>query len=108
MNKRVHEIAKERGLTTKEVLAKLKAAGIEVKASSNVDEDVAVRALANGEPAAAPVKAPKRTAPKAPAQPQPAGDGAAATASQSVPAAPRTAPDATARSKRACRGRCGF
>jgi translation initiation factor IF-2 len=50
MNKRVHEIAKERGLPAKEVLAKLKAAGIEVKAaSSSVDEAVALRALGNGE-----------------------------------------------------------
>ena len=39
MNKRVHEIAKERGIPTKEVLAKLKAAGVEVTAaSSSVDE----------------------------------------------------------------------
>ena len=40
MNKRVHEIAKERGLPAKDVLARLKAAGIEVKAASSiVDED---------------------------------------------------------------------
>ncbi len=50
MNKRVHEIAKERGLPAKDVLARLKAAGIEVKASSSsVDEDVAKRVLANGD-----------------------------------------------------------
>jgi translation initiation factor IF-2 len=49
MNKRVHQIAKERGLAPKDVLAALKAAGIEVKAaSSSVDEDVAARVLANG------------------------------------------------------------
>src|SRR5580704_13831058 len=48
-NKRVHEIAKERGLAAKDVLARLKAAGIDVKASSSsVDEDVASRVLANG------------------------------------------------------------
>jgi translation initiation factor IF-2 len=48
-NKRVHEIAKERGLPAKDVLARLKAAGIEVKAaSSSVDEEVASRVLANG------------------------------------------------------------
>src|SRR6185312_10392489 len=48
-NKRVHEIAKERGLPTKDVLARLKAAGVDVKASSSsVDEDVASRVLANG------------------------------------------------------------
>jgi translation initiation factor IF-2 len=49
MNKRVHEIAKERGLQTKDVLAQLKAAGIEVKsASSSVDEAAAQRVLGNG------------------------------------------------------------
>jgi translation initiation factor IF-2 len=49
MNKRVHEIAKERGLPAKDVLARLKAAGIDVKASSSsVDEEVASRVLANG------------------------------------------------------------
>jgi translation initiation factor IF-2 len=49
MNKRVHEIAKERGLPAKEVLAQLKAGGIEVKsASSSVDEAAAARVLGNG------------------------------------------------------------
>ncbi|HEX3978816.1 MAG TPA: translation initiation factor IF-2 [Solirubrobacteraceae bacterium] len=48
-NKRVHQIAKERGLPAKDVLARLKAAGIDVKASSSsVDEEVASRVLANG------------------------------------------------------------
>jgi translation initiation factor IF-2 len=48
-NKRVHEIAKERGLPAKDVLARLKAAGVDVKASSSsVDEEVASRVLANG------------------------------------------------------------
>jgi translation initiation factor IF-2 len=48
-NKRVHEIAKERGLPAKVVLARLKAAGVDVKASSSsVDEAVASRVLANG------------------------------------------------------------
>ena len=32
--KRVHEIAKEQGLTSKELLAKLQAAGIEAKAAA--------------------------------------------------------------------------
>ncbi len=50
MNKRVHEIAKEQGVPAKEILAKLKAAGIDVKAvSSSVDEGAALRVLANGE-----------------------------------------------------------
>jgi translation initiation factor IF-2 len=54
MNKRVHEIAKEQGLPAKELLAKLRAAGIEVKAaSSSVDEAVALKALGNGSAPAA-------------------------------------------------------
>jgi translation initiation factor IF-2 len=47
--KRVHEIAKARGLTSKEVIAALNAAGVEVKAAaSSVEEDVAAEALADG------------------------------------------------------------
>jgi translation initiation factor IF-2 len=44
--KRVHEIAKAQGLTSKELLAKLKAAGVEAKAAqSNVEESEALAAL---------------------------------------------------------------
>jgi translation initiation factor IF-2 len=47
--KRVHEIAKERGITSKEALAELKKAGLEVTtASSSVDEADAAKAFANG------------------------------------------------------------
>jgi translation initiation factor IF-2 len=54
MNKRVHEIAKERGLPAKQVLEALKSAGVNVKAaSSSVDEAVAQRVLGNGDGAAA-------------------------------------------------------
>ncbi len=68
MNKRVHEIAKERGLQPKEVLARLRAAGVDVKAaSSSVDEAIAKSVLGNGgKPAAEP--APQR--PAAPEQPR--------------------------------------
>ncbi len=46
MNKRVHEIAKERGLQPRALLERLQAAGIEVKAvSSSVDEALAARVL---------------------------------------------------------------
>src|SRR5579862_5597455 len=85
MNKRVHEIAKEQGLAPKDVLARLREAGIEVKASSSsVDEDVARRVLANGgatatvtATAAAPAKAkPKATKPK-PQSAKAATDGTA-------------------------------
>ncbi len=110
--KRVHEIAKARGLTSKEVLAALNAAGVEAKAAaSSVEEDVALKALdaANGgaapaapaparpipnhpqaiapdPPAAAPAAAPKPAAsaeqPAKPAQPAAGGDGAAGGAAQ--------------------------
>jgi translation initiation factor IF-2 len=47
--KRVHEIAKERGLESKEVLALLQKAGMEVTtASSSVDEAEAAKAFGNG------------------------------------------------------------
>src|ERR671936_218189 len=47
MKKRVHEIARQQGLTSKEVLAALKAAGIEAKvAASSVEEEDALAALA--------------------------------------------------------------
>ena len=76
--KRVHEIAKEQGISSKELIAKLKAAGIEVKAAaSTVDEAEAIRAL-GGNGAAPAQAAPAATAspdtPPAPAAP--AGDGA--------------------------------
>ena len=82
--KRVHEIAKARGLTSKEVLAALKAAGIEAKAAqSSVEEAEALQALkaadgASGDGAAkskASGKAPPEQAPKAEAKPKPDGAG---------------------------------
>jgi translation initiation factor IF-2 len=54
--KRVHEIAKERGIPSKEVLAVLQKAGLDVKAAaSSVDESDVERAFSNG--ADAPTKA---------------------------------------------------
>ena len=97
--KRVHEIAKAQGLTSKELLSKLKAAGIEAKAAqSSVEESDALAALKGsrdgGSPAAtatkaAPKKAPAAEraatksdgAPKAEAKAKaPAADGASASA----------------------------
>jgi translation initiation factor IF-2 len=47
LKKRIHEIAKQEGLTSKEVLAALNAAGIEAKvAASSVEEEDALKALA--------------------------------------------------------------
>jgi translation initiation factor IF-2 len=83
MKKRVHEIAKANGLTSKEVIAALKKAGIEVTAAaSSVEEDVARKALAGGDgshatqpqpsaktaPAKQPAAKPAATATKAPAK----------------------------------------
>ena len=42
--KRVHEIAKEQGIPSKELLERLRAAGVEVKAvASSIEETVALR-----------------------------------------------------------------
>src|SRR5436190_1476100 len=69
--KRVHEIAKERGISSKEVLAVLQKAGLDVKAAaSSVDEDDIARAFSNGAESA-PAEQPK-------AEAAPAGDGAQA------------------------------
>jgi translation initiation factor IF-2 len=90
MNKRVHQIAKEHGLATKEVLARLQAGGLEVKAaSSSVDEDAARRVLADGDGAA------REAAPVTPKQGD--GDGARAR-SGDAPARKRSEPSARARS----------
>ncbi len=67
--KRVHEIAKEKGISSKEVLAILQKAGFNVKAAaSSVDEDDIVRAFSGG------------SADDAPAEP---ADGAKAPAASS-------------------------
>ena len=61
--KRVHEIAKERGITSKEALEVLRKAGLDVKvAASSVEEEEAARAFGNGAGASAP--APAEEAPR--------------------------------------------
>ena len=85
MKKRVHEIAKEQGVPAREVLDKLKAAGLDVKASSSsVDEAAALAALGNGEPAAAAAVPPPAAAP-ADAQRAPV-DGAGEASAAGSPA----------------------
>src|SRR5947209_7572021 len=87
MNKRVHEIAKERGMAPKELLQRLQGAGIDVKAvSSSVDEAVASRVLGNGDRASAADKAP---AAQAPATAQPQAREQAPAGEQPSPPAPR-------------------
>jgi translation initiation factor IF-2 len=76
--RRVHEIAKSAGVTSKELLAALKAAGVEAKAAaSSVEEEVALKALgaANGSgkeqgKSAKPAAPKKEAAKKAPAKAQ--------------------------------------
>src|SRR6266536_3582391 len=89
--KRVHEIAKAQGLTSKELLAKLKAAGVEAKAAqSSVEESDALAALKGSgsgpsgggtatKAKAAPAKAGAKSAGTA------GGDGAGASAPKASP-----------------------
>jgi translation initiation factor IF-2 len=92
--KRVHEIAKANNISSKEVLAALKAAGIQAKvAASSVEEADATRAIEaakNGGGGTA-TQAPPKEAPKAaPAQPQAAAPAAAKPApQQAAPAQPQ-------------------
>src|ERR1700679_2694703 len=96
--KRVHEIAKEQGLSSKELLQKLKAAGVEAKAAaSSVDEAAVLKALSGNGAAArstAPAEVESAPAPEpppaAPAEP-PATQGAEGE-SGSQPAAERVRP----------------
>ena len=83
--KRVHEIAKAQGLTSKELLAKLNAAGVEAKAAqSSVEESDALAALKNsggGGSTATATKSkaaakPKAAAAKTAASPKAQADGA--------------------------------
>ena len=103
MSKRVHEIAKERGLPAKEVLEKLRAAGINVKAvSSSVDEADAAKALGNGAPPAAgnaaPADAPRKSGDgKAPAAKPRDGKGGPAGKGPDGARAPRAEAQAPAR-----------
>jgi len=86
--RRVHEIAKEQGLTSKELLAKLAAAGIPAKvAASSVEEADALRAL--GGNGAAPAEAKPAAAPAPGAGSDPA---AAPPDADGTPAQPKQRP----------------
>jgi translation initiation factor IF-2 len=98
--KRVHEIAKAQGTTSKELLAALKAAGVEAKAAqSNVEESDALAALkaADGGGGTATKEKPK-AAPKAEAKPMPAPEGEAKPAAQGE-AAPKPVPQRSGEAK---------
>jgi translation initiation factor IF-2 len=97
--KRVHEIAKEQGLSSKELLEKLRAAGVEAKAAaSSVEEALALKALAgdSSTPAAknGTAPAPAASAPATPAAPAPSKPAAQSAPAPSAKAA--TPPPAAA------------
>ncbi|HEX3911055.1 MAG TPA: translation initiation factor IF-2 [Solirubrobacteraceae bacterium] len=94
--KRVHELAKEHGLSSKELLEKLHAAGVEAKAAaSSVEEALALKALGGGSAAAGANGSAAASAPPAATTPTPGAPTppAPATPRQPVPAAqPKPAP----------------
>ncbi len=92
MKKRVHEIAKEQGMTSKELLEKLHAAGVDAKAAaSSIDESAALKVLgSNG--ASAP--APPVTSP--PPSPAPVAGASEAPTPASAPETPTDAAKAEA------------
>ncbi len=106
--KRVHEIAKEQGLSSKELLEKLQAAGVEAKAAaSSVDEAAALKALGlstDRPPATARPRSAGRREPTARrATPAPVASRHAATAPAPATPAPAPSQPASARRRRAPR-----
>jgi translation initiation factor IF-2 len=85
--KRVHEIAKEQGLSSKDLLEKLKAAGIEAKAAASSVDETAVLKLLGSNGASAPAASPApaaSTPPVVKAAPAPSQPSAPATAAPAV------------------------
>jgi translation initiation factor IF-2 len=96
--KRVHEIAKAQGVSSKELLAALKAAGVEAKAAaSSVEEADALKAIAAAKGNGG-AEAPKKAAPAAAAAAPKQASAPAPAAQAAAPANPTTAakPQATA------------
>ncbi|MBS9534146.1 translation initiation factor IF-2 N-terminal domain-containing protein, partial [Mycobacterium sp. M1] len=98
---RVHELAKELGVTSKEVLARLSDQGEFVKSASSTVEAPVARRLRESFGGGKPAAKSEEPAAKAPAKaPVPAGNGAPAKAAEApaptpaapVPAAPVPAP----------------
>ncbi|HEY7631623.1 MAG TPA: translation initiation factor IF-2 [Thermoleophilaceae bacterium] len=89
--KRVHEIAKERGMSSKDVLAVLQKAGLDVKAAaSSVDENDIERAFSNGAESAPKAEKPKKAGA--------GGDGASAK-EKPAPKAKKDAPKPAAQAE---------
>jgi translation initiation factor IF-2 len=96
--KRIHEIAKQQGISSKELLTRLQAAGVEAKtSSSSIEESVVLRALGAGAASAgagsataARSAAPTGTAPTqtAPVPSSPANGGAPAAQAAAAPPKP--------------------
>jgi translation initiation factor IF-2 len=98
--KRVHEIAKAQGVSSKELLAALKKAGIEAKAAaSSVEEADALKALGNGAGAATATKAKPKAEAKTPAA-KPKAAGKAAPPGQDGQAAPKATAKPVAAAKK--------
>ncbi|WP_461174476.1 translation initiation factor IF-2 [Arthrobacter sp. Z1-9] len=105
---RVHELAKELGITSKDAVTKLQELGEFVRSASSTIEAPVVRKLRNAFPdaaakASAPAAAPKATAPAAQARPSTPAPGPAApkapaaqAPAPAAPAAPAPAPAAPA------------
>ncbi len=95
--KRVYEIAKERGLPSKELLSQLQAAGLEVKAaSSSVDESQVAKLLAGSAPDGVAAKKTtqavvKAAAPKTAAKPKQAAEAAGQAPAKAEAKAPAKA-----------------
>src|SRR3954470_23982435 len=90
--KRVFEIAKEQGLSSREVVPRLKEAGLDVSAAaSTVDEAEALKVLANGSGPAVAGEAKPAPRPRPRARAPPAGDpkAEAPAAEKPVEAAPK-------------------
>ena len=94
--KRVHEIAKEHGLSSKELLERLQAAGVAAKAAaSSVEEADALRVLGDNGAAATATATATKPAPAAapPANGTATPPAAAAAAAQSAPTGQATPAD---------------
>jgi translation initiation factor IF-2 len=103
MKKRVHEIAKEQGLTSKELMDKLNAAGMQVKtASSSLDEAAVLQALRpNG--ASAPTAVADPPPPPSP-PPAPSATPAHEATPEAAPPTAEAAPRATEAASPAAEG----
>jgi translation initiation factor IF-2 len=87
--KRVHEIAKAQGVTSKELLAALKAAGVEAKAAaSSVEESEALQALSGSKGADGAAATATKPKPKAAPKDEAAADGAAPAKPKAKPVKP--------------------